>query len=127
MTDPLLWLHAHPTVSLLLFFVATGLVTEVFRKRTPTEEVQFRATQPRLFGLRELLRGAGWDGPKIRGGLALLLLGNGRSQQPSIVDLLEGPTPTPRDPGLYPPPGQASGPDDDPRGASADPERTPRP
>jgi hypothetical protein len=38
------------------------------------------------------------------------------------------PPPTPRDPGLYPPAGETSGSDTDPRGTSFDdPERTPRP
>jgi hypothetical protein len=116
MTDIVAWLRAHPELAYLCFLLVTGLVSEAFRKRPPNEEAALRDRYPRAVALRDLARGLGWDGPKIRGALALLLLG-----RPLLP--LDASPPTPRDPGLYPPvspPPEHVAPD-------SDPERTPRP
>lgn len=98
------WLRQNPDVAYLLFLLLTGLLTEIFRKRSPAEEAALASDKPRLLALRELLRGIGVDGPKVRGALALLLLGK-RLEVPPELAPAPAPQapPTPRDPGLYPP------------------------
>jgi len=110
MKEAIAWLRGNPEVAYLCFLLATGLITEAFRKRPPAEEAALRDRFPRAVALRELARGLGFDGPKIRMALGVLLLGR--------FEQLEAPPQTPRDPGLYPPSDHV---------APHDPERTPRP
>lgn len=75
LTQALTWLHSQFVIGLLIFIPLSLVVTTVFKKRAPAEEAELRAKHPRLVAVRELFRGLGWDAPKIRMALAMLLMG----------------------------------------------------
>lgn len=54
----------HVGLVLLLHYVATAVITAVFRKRTPEEEAKLAIDRPRFAKLLKLARATGLDSPE---------------------------------------------------------------
>ena len=92
LTQAFLWLHHHLVIAMVIFLPLSLVATELVKKRPPVEDAALKARFPKLVALRELIRGLGWDGPKIRMALAVIFLG--RAWDPLAV--LDPAPPTPR-------------------------------
>lgn len=95
------WIKNNPILFLAIWPVFTGILTSIFRKRTPEE---YAAMNPRLAGLVRGLSSIGFDVPKFIEALWTVLTGAPPKNQTRSLQAGESvPPPTPKKPPPVPP------------------------